>query len=891
MRSTNYGIAALIATSTALSVIGCSGTNSAPGGATGVAGSQGTGGTSNSAGMLANGGSTGTSTSPNTGGVTSIGGAATGGTALAIGGSLTTGGTTAIGGTAAAGGARTSGGMAAIGGSTATGGTNTFAGTTAVGGTAVTGGSKSVGGITSTGGNPATGGTKTAGGTTSTGGASMTAGGTGGSGGTTQTCVSNSTSFAHPFLNYCLPLEDRVTNLLSLLTDAEAVSMLTEYQPAVSRLGIAAFHTYTEGIHGLGSSQNEPTMTMLATQFPQASGLGETWDPDQLVTVGTVEGQEARVYWKKYNGTHANLAIRAPVVDLSRDPRAGREEEHLGEDPYLVGELAKGFVRGLQGNDPNYLQTASTVKHFLAYDQEQNRSGFNVVVDARNLREYYLVQFREVLQNAHAQAFMTSYNSVNGVPNVVSPLIKSIAIGEWGFDGMVCTDADAMQMAYSGSHYFTSLQAAAAGTVKAGTPVILAGDATAMQGAFSSGLLTRADVNAALRGNFRMRFRLGEFDPAARVPYSTVDGQSTPWTSAATKSLVRTVTQKSIVLLKNAAATLPLDKTKLKSLAVIGPNANQVLGDWYGGKPPYKVTPLAGIQAKVGTGVNVQFALDNTNGQAVTIATASDAAIVLVGNDPLCATTAWATCPSPYDSKEAVDRQSIDLKPEQLTLIQSVFAANPRTVVVLVSSFAQSVTWVNDNIPAIVHITHSSEELGNALADVLFGDYNPGGRTTVTWFKALTDLPAKTDYDIRKGRTYMYFQSAPLYPFGYGLSYTTFAYSDLSLSAPTMASGGQVAVSVDVTNTGTLAGDEVVQLYVSYPITSGVVRPIKQLRGFKRITLAPQAKQTVSMTLTSAQLAYWDATSSGFKVQPGTIHLMVGSSSADVRAQADLTAQ
>jgi beta-glucosidase len=263
----------------------------------------------------------------------------------------------------------------------------------------------------------------------------------------------------------------------------------------------------------------------------------------------------------------------------------------------------------------------------------------------------------------------------------------------------------------------------------------------------------------------------------------------------------------------------------------------------------------------------------------------------MVGNDPLCGTPTWATCPSPNDSKESVDRQSIDLKPEQLTLIQSVFAANPRTIVVLVSSFAQSVTWVNNNIPAILHITHSSEELGDALADVLFGDYNPGGRTTVTWYNALTDIPAKTDYNIRNGRTYMYFQGTPLYPFGYGLSYTTFAYANLTLSSPTLASGGQITVSVDVTNSGAVAGDEVVQLYVSYPTTTGVPRPIKQLRGFQRITLAPGAKQTVSMPLTSDQLAYWDTTSSGFKVQPGTVTVMVGSSSADVRAQTTLTAQ
>jgi beta-glucosidase len=713
--------------------------------------------------------------------------------------------------------------------------------------------------------------------------------GTEGGADTGQPCVSDPTQFTYPFQDYCLSLEDRVTNLLSLLTDTEAVSLLTEHQPAITRLGIEAFSTYTEGIHGLGSAQNEPTMTLLATQFPQASGLGETWDPEMTRQVGAEEGHEARVYYVKYNGTHASLAIRAPVVDLNRDPRAGRNEESMGEDPYLVGEMTKGYVHGLQGDDPTYLQSASTAKHFLAYNQEENRGDLNVVVDDRNLREYYLIPFREVLQTQHGQSFMTSYNAVNGVPNTVSPYIQSIVIGEWGFDGMVCTDADAMQATYESYHYFPSLIAAAAGTVIAGTPVILAGDATAMQSAFSTGALARAEVDAALRGNFRMRFRLGEFDPPARVSYSTVDGNSTPWNDAATQATARLVTQKSIVLLKNSSGTLPLDKTTVKNLAVIGPNANQVFGDWYGGKPPYAVTPLAGITSKVGTGVNVQFALDNTNGDAVTIATGADAAIVLVGNNPICGTMTWATCPSPYDSKEAVDRQYIDLKPDQLALIQAVFAVNPNTIVVLVSSFAQSITWVNANIPAIVHVTHSSQELGNGLADVLFGDYNPGGRTTVTWYNALTDIPAKTDYNIRNGRTYMYFTGTPIYPFGYGLSYTTFGYSSLTLSASSVTPTGSITASVDVTNTGTMTGDEVVQLYVSYPTVAGLALPIKRLIGFQRVTLAPQASQTVVFTISESSVSTWNDTASAYQVPSSTVHLTVGGSSADTRAEGDLT--
>jgi beta-glucosidase len=454
---------------------------------------------------------------------------------------------------------------------------------------------------------------------------------------------------------------------------------------------------------------------------------------------------------------------------------------------------------------------------------------------------------------------------------------------------MICTDADAMQATYQSYKYFPSLEAAAAGVVKAGTAVMLSGNAAAMQQAYTDGLLTTADMDAALRGNFRMRFRLGEFDPTS--PFSTVDGNSTPWTSDSAKALARLVTQKSIVLLKNDGNLLPLNKSTVKSLAVIGPNADVDISDWYGGKPPYTVTARAGITAAVGTGVNVQYALDNTGGAAVNIATGADAAIVVVGNNPTCGNTTFGSCTGGYDSKESVDRTYIDLKPEQLTLIQAVFAANPKTIVVDMSSFSQAITWVQDNVPAIVHITHSSQELGNALADVLFGAYNPAGRTSVTWYKALTDIPAKADYDIRKGRTYMYFQGTPLYPFGFGLSYTTFTYSTLRLSAATLAKGGSVTVSVDVTNSGTVAGDEVVQLYVSYPTTTGVPRPVKQLRGFKRVTVAAGETKTVALPLTYDQLGYWDATASAFAVQPGTVHLMVGGSSVDKRAEADLTVQ
>jgi beta-glucosidase len=354
-----------------------------------------------------------------------------------------------------------------------------------------------------------------------------------------------------------------------------------------------------------------------------------------------------------------------------------------------------------------------------------------------------------------------------------------------------------------------------------------------------------------------MRMRLGEFDPEGMSPYEKISGTEEPWFGEKNMALARKVTQESIVLLKNSGGLLPLDRKKLRSIAVIGANANDVLIDWYAGMPPYTVSPLAGIRNKVGPNVRVRFAPDDNNGNATNLAAESDAAIVFVGNHPTC-NMQFGRCANESEGKEAVDRKKIELDPGQVSLIRKVKAANAKTVVVLVSSFPYAMGWVQDNVPAILHLAHSSQEEGNALADVLFGDYNPAGRLTATWVKSLDDLPPMMDYDIRKGRTYMYFKGQPLYPFGFGLSYTTFEYSNLRVSAGSVGAAGEVAVSVDVRNTGSVAGDEVVQMYVKRA-DSAVERPVKELRGFERIALRAGETRTVKLPLKGADLTYWDA--------------------------------
>jgi beta-glucosidase len=335
------------------------------------------------------------------------------------------------------------------------------------------------------------------------------------------------------------------------------------------------------------------------------------------------------------------------------------------------------------------------------------------------------------------------------------------------------------------------------------------------------------------------------------------------------------VTQKSIVLLKNTGNTLPLDAQKLRSVAVIGPYADQVLLDWYSGTPPYTVSVLAGIRAALGANVDVRYDAGNDGDAAARIAQTADVAIVIVGNHPTC-NAGWAQCPLPSDGKEAVDRKSLDL--EQEALVRRVYAVNRRTVVVLISSFPYAIEWMKQHVPAILHLTHNSQELGNALADVLFGKFNPAGRLVQTWPKSMEQLPPMMDYDIRHGRTYLYFKGTPLYPFGYGLSYTTFAYSSLRTSV----SDSAIDAEVTVRNTGTRDGEEVVQLYVQH-IDSKVARPERALKAFQRVAIPRRQSKVVHLQVPVRDLAYWDEATHRFVVEPDTLRLLVGSSSADIK--------
>ena len=692
-----------------------------------------------------------------------------------------------------------------------------------------------------------------------------------------------------PFRNPSLPDEERITDLISRMTLEEKVDCMGP-SAAVPRLGVAG-SPHIEGYHGVAQGgpsnwgQRNPTPT---TQFPQAYGLGETWDPALIKRVAAQEAREARYLYQSPAYKRSGIIVRAPQADLARDPRWGRTEEVFGEDPFHVGSMAVAFTRGLQGDDPKYWMAAALQKHFLANSNEDKRTSSSSDFDERLWREYYAKPFERGAREGGANAMMAAYNAVNGTPAHVHPMLRDIVMKEWGVNGIICTDGGGLRLLVSDHKKFADLPTASAACIKAGINNFLDPHKAAVLDAVKAGLLTEAEVDAAVRGLFRVSLKLGLLDPPERVPYAKIGapGDPEPWAQADARALAREATRKSIVLLKNSAGLLPLDRQKVRSVAMIGPLCNTVLQDWYGGTPPYAITPRRGLENAANAGprtagprMNISWAGDFSDA-AVNVARGKDAVVACVGNHPE-GNAGWATVTSPSEGKEAVDRQAIVLQKDQEDALRRLYEVNPNTIVLLVANFPYAMPWAADNATTILHMTHGSQEMGNALADVIFGDYNPGGKLTQTWPKSLDQLPEMMDYDIRHGRTYMYFRGEPQYPFGHGLSYTTFALSKPAVSKPSLALAGEVTVSVDVANTGARDGDEVVQIYARVP-GSRIERPAKKLVAFTRVNVPAGQTRRVEIPVRGADVAYWDAAKHGWALERGTLELLIGTSSADV---------
>ena len=697
------------------------------------------------------------------------------------------------------------------------------------------------------------------------------------------------------YLNQDLPFERRVNDLVGRMTLEEKVSQMKDVAPAIERLGIPEYNWWNEALHGVARSG-------LATSFPQAIGLAATWDDSLIFQMATVISDEARAKHHEYvragsRQRYQGLTFWSPNINLFRDPRWGRGQETYGEDPFLTGRLAVQFIRGMQGDDPKYLKTVATVKHFAVHSgPEPERHSFDAVVSERDLRESYLPHFAAGIREGGAYSLMCAYNRVEGKAACGSDMLLEVILrGEWGFSGYVVSDCGAIDDIYLRHKVVATGAEAAALAVKTGTDLECGRVYTNLVDAVKQGLITEQEIGTAVKRLFLARFKLGMFDSPdrvrwAQIPYGVLD-------RPAHRELARRVARESIVLLKNAGGVLPLRKD-LATLAVLGPNADQwrmLLGN-YNGMPADPVSPLRGIREAVGRGTRVLYArgadladgFPGTDGpsvpaetlavEAVKAARQADAVVLFLG---LTARLEGEEMRVELEGFRGGDRTRIDLPAAQERLLERIVAVGKPTVLVLLNGSALAVSWAQQHVPAIVEAWYPGQAGGTAIADVLFGDYNPGGRLPVTFYKSVDDLPPFDDYRM-EGRTYRFFKGTPLYPFGYGLSYTSFAYKQLRTSAGTLRADDTLTVRVDVTNTGQREGDEVVQLYVRH-LGSRVTRPREDLRGYRRVTLRPRETRTVQFPLVAASLAYWNPDSHRWVVEDEPVEIAVASSAADLR--------
>jgi beta-glucosidase len=626
--------------------------------------------------------------------------------------------------------------------------------------------------------------------------------------------------------------------------------------------------------------------------------MAATWNPDLVQNeITKVLSDEARAIYNGWHldpkaaGEHKGLIYRAPVINIERNPYWGRNHEAFGEDPFLTGRMAVAYVRGLNGDDPRYLKIASTLKHFAVNNVEGDRYKLNVAVSERMLREYWLPHWRDAVVEGKAQSLMASYNAVNGTPNNINrQLLTDLLKDEWKHEGFVVSDKNGVKTMVEGhAGKKMSYVDAVAKSLMAGCDFSDPEYEQHIPAAVREGKVTEERLNDALARVLRTRFRLGEFDPFESVPFSKIP--TSVIGSAAHRAISLKTAQQSIVLLQNRNGLLPLDRSKIKRLAVLGPLADQIIINNYNAKHGEFVTPLAGLKSRLGAGTEIVSTPGASSGarphkwikvptepkfdkaeelkKAADLARGADAAVIFVGTNAGI-------------EQEELDRTTLHLTGNQEELVQAVLAANPRTIVVQMSAGPLTVPALKQNVPAMLQAWWPGEEGGHAIADVLFGDVNPAGRLPHTVYASESQVPPLDEYDITKGFTYMYLNGEPLYPFGHGLSYTQFKYSNLQISAKQPERAGTVTVTAEVENTGQRAGDEVVQLYV-HEKTPVVKRPAKELRGFERISLAPGEKKTVSLALPVEKLAYWDEKTHGFVVNPGSFDILVGSSSADIR--------
>jgi len=692
-------------------------------------------------------------------------------------------------------------------------------------------------------------------------------------------------------------IDRRVDDLVSRMTLEEKVSQTVYTAAAIPRLGIPEYNWWNECLHGVARAG-------IATVFPQSIGMAASFDTDLLYRVATAISDEARAKHHESSRQddrriYKGLTYWSPNVNIFRDPRWGRGQETYGEDPYLTGRMGVAFVRGLQGDDPKYLKLVATPKHYAVHSgPEALRHHFDAIASKKDMRETYLPHFKECVKEAKCASIMGAYNRTNGEACCASKtLLQDILRDEWGFEGYVVSDCGAILDIHRHHTLTSTPEQSAALAVNNGCDLNCGQVYSSLLGAVKQGLISEETVDLSVKRLMEARMRLGMFDPPERVPYAQIPMDVVECDKHL--DLAHQMARESMVLLKNEKALLPLRKD-LKAVAVIGPNADDrraLLGN-YNGFPSQYVTLLEGVRRTVSSPTEVFYAkgcdlvardenrwgVKADDGFAEALSAVERADVVVMG---LGLTADFeGEEESARISQWMGDRIYIGLPDIQQRLLEEVCARakmrNTPVVLVLMSGSALAIPWAHKHVQGILQAWYPGGHGGQAIADVLFGDHNPAGRLPITIVESLDQLPPFTDYSM-KGRTYRYMVEQPLYPFGYGLSFTSFEYSDLTLGSGEINVGDPLDVSVKVKNTGQRGGDEVTQIYLS-ALSASVEVPKFQLQGFARVNLEPGQIREVSFHLTPRQMAIIDD-EGRCMLEPGQYRVAVGGQQPDGRSR------
>lgn len=688
------------------------------------------------------------------------------------------------------------------------------------------------------------------------------------------------------YLDISQSRETRVRDLISRLTLDEKVGLMSHPAKGVPRLNIPAYNYWSEALHGVARNGR-------ATVFPQAIGMAATWDRTLIKRVGDAVGNEARAKYHAalarngYTQQYQGLTFWSPNVNLFRDPRWGRGQETWGEDPWLTGEMAAAFVMGLQGDHPQYLKAAACAKHYAVHSgPEKDRHHFNAVCTPRELYDTYLPAFRKLVVDAKVESVMGAYNRTLGEPCCASDLLLvKILRGEWDFQGHVVSDCGALGDFHRNHKITADAAESAALALQKGCDLGCDTVFDEIPTAIARGLITEAEVDRALARTLGTRFKLGMFDPLENVPFSTVSVDVVA--CAEHRQLAYQTAVKSVVLLKNKNNILPI-KPETKNIFLTGPSATSLevlLGNYYGFNNEMS-TLLEGITGRLPEGMGMEYhpgALFKHSNEIRTtwapgMAQGADLTICCVGNSPMLEGEEGESILTPANG----DREEIALPSSQVEYIKTLARYGARIVLVVTGGSPIALGEVEDLVEGIVFVWYPGMEGGKAVADVLFGSVSPSGKLPITFPKSLEQLPPFDDYSMN-GRTYRYMTDDPLYPFGFGLSYSQFTYADLSLKTSQVSAGENLEICVAVTNTGMNEADEVVQVYLS-DLEASTIVPLSKLVAFERVTLTPGESRHLHFTLTAEMMSFFDDRGK-LALEPGEFRLVVGGCSPGLRGQ------